>query len=444
MRKTTFYARLFTACICFMMSSLMMAQTAQQPWSIGVSVGKAAYNGDLGNGFFNFDQAFHGNVGINVNRYMSRFIDLSANMTYGRHGYWKDPNYNFLSMLTQGNLALNLKLNNGAILPEASKVAPYIFAGIGFANYTPVDDRATKGTDFSMPLGLGANLAVSDKVSVFWQSSYNFTSGDDSDIMIGDVDNNNMVRGNDAFMIHQIGMKFNLGKMVDTDGDGIADKKDACPMVAGKTEFMGCPDTDGDGIIDSDDACPNVKGMMTHKGCPDTDGDGVVDSEDACPNKKGAMSMSGCPDSDNDGVADSKDKCPTVKGTKSNSGCPEVSQSALRVFKEALTGVHFETSKAVIKTSSYGILDKVVMVMKENPAYQLSIEGHTDSQGADASNMTLSDKRATAVMNYLSRKGVSTSRMSARGFGETRPIADNSTKEGRAQNRRVEFTVSFE
>ncbi len=440
MRKTIFLP-LF---LCFFWANTSLtAQTADAPWSIGVSLGKAAYNGDIGNGFFNFDQAFHGFVGLNVNRYMSNWVDLSLNGTYGRHGYM-EYNENFLTMLTQMNLAVNLKMNNGVLLSEDAKFAPYFFTGLGFVNYTPVEDRGTKGTDFSVPLGVGANYAVSDKVSIFWQSSYNFTGGDDSDNMMGDANTSNMVRGNDAIMLHQVGVKFNLGKKaVDTDGDGIADKKDACPMTAGVATFGGCPDTDGDGIMDKEDQCPSVKGTLAFNGCPDTDGDGIADAKDDCPNVKGTKAMKGCPDRDNDGVSDKNDRCPNVKGVASNNGCPEISESTRSIFREALTGIHFETAKAVIKPSSYAILDKVVRVMKDNPSYQLSIEGHTDSQGNDASNMTLSEKRATSVMNYLTRKGVKASRMTARGYGETKPVASNDTKQGRAQNRRVEFSVTF-
>jgi hypothetical protein len=107
----------------------------------------------------------------------------------------------------------------------------------------------------------------------------------------------------------------------DTDGDGIYDKDDACPEVAGLAQFNGCPDTDGDGI-DSEDACPEVAGLAALNGCPDTDGDGVADKDDACPDVAGLVALKGCPDADGDGVADKDDKCPTVAGPKDNAGCP--------------------------------------------------------------------------------------------------------------------------
>jgi len=81
--------------------------------------------------------------------------------------------------------------------------------------------------------------------------------------------------------------------------------------------------------------------------------------------------------------------------------------------------------------------------MKDNPSYKLTIDGHTDSQGDDGKNLTLSQKRAEAVKKYLTDRGVEASRLTAQGFGETKPKDTNDTSAGRANNRRVEFTVEF-
>ena len=114
-----------------------------------------------------------------------------------------------------------------------------------------------------------------------------------------------------------------------------------------------------------------------------------------------------------------------------------------KIFAQALQGIQFESGKNVIKKSSYSILDKVVKVMKENPSYNLEINGHTDSQGAAATNLELSQKRSDAVQAYLTKGGVEASRLTAKGFGETMPVADNATAAGKAKNRRVEFKVNF-
>lgn len=234
----------------------------------------------------------------------------------------------------------------------------------------------------------------------------------------------------------------------DGDGDGVADKNDKCPSVAGAKSNNGCPlDSDGDGITDDKDQCPNEKGTVADGGCPekDSDGDGVKDKFDQCPTVKGLAELAGCPDkdSDGDGIVDRSDKCPTVAGIKENAGCPEVKAEVKQVFKEALQGIQFETGSAIIKSTSNTILDKVVKVMNDNKEFNLLINGHTDNVGADALNLSLSQKRADAVKSYLVSKGINAAKMTATGYGETQPVSENTTANGRAQNRRVEFLVKF-
>ncbi|MFA9390494.1 MAG: thrombospondin type 3 repeat-containing protein [Prolixibacteraceae bacterium] len=229
----------------------------------------------------------------------------------------------------------------------------------------------------------------------------------------------------------------------DTDEDGIQDSEDKCPTEKGLATLNGCPDTDGDGISDSEDECPTVKGTTQFKGCPDTDGDGIKDSEDRCPQLKGTASTKGCPDRDNDGVADNEDKCPEIAGILANKGCPDVQDETKKIFDQALTGIRFDTGKDVIQSGSFAILNQVVKVMNDHPDYELEINGHTDSQGDATKNLTLSQKRADAVKKYLNDKGITASRLTAKGFGVTKPIADNTTPEGRSKNRRVEFKVNF-
>ncbi len=242
------------------------------------------------------------------------------------------------------------------------------------------------------------------------------------------------------------------GCPVDTDGDGVPDFKDKCPDTpAGiKVDAKGCPlDKDGDGVADYLDKCPDTpKGVkVDSNGCPlDTDGDGVADYLDKCPDtpKDVKIDTKGCPlDTDGDGVADYLDKCPTVAGTVANKGCPEVKAEAKKIFEQALQGVQFEPTKDVIKPASLPILDQVVKVLIDNPTYKLEINGHTDNKGVADKNMTLSQKRSDAVKNYLVQKGVAADRLTAKGFGQTMPVADNATNEGRTKNRRVEFKVSF-
>ena len=229
----------------------------------------------------------------------------------------------------------------------------------------------------------------------------------------------------------------------DSDGDGIPDPDDKCPNEAGLAEFNGCPDSDGDGIPDYDDKCPKEAGLAEFNGCPDTDGDGIPDYDDKCPKAAGTKQFEGCPDTDGDGVPDHEDRCPKVAGIKSNMGCPAVKKEVLKIFEKALTGIQFETGKAVIKPTSFKILDDVVKAMKENPEYNLEINGHTDNVGDPAKNLKLSEDRAASVRKYLIDKGVEDVRMVSHGYGDTQPVADNKTAAGKAKNRRVEFKVVF-
>ena len=204
----------------------------------------------------------------------------------------------------------------------------------------------------------------------------------------------------------------------------------------------GCPDADSDGVTDAKDLCPDTPAgvKVDANGCPlDTDGDGVADYLDKCPNVVGVPLHEGCPDTDGDGVPDYKDKCPTVAGPVENNGCPEDA----KVLVESLEGIQFEFDSDAIKAESYATLDKAAETMKAHPEYNLDIAGHTDNIGTDTYNQGLSERRAASVVKYLTNKGIDASRLKSEGFGETKPIADNETVEGRAQNRRVEFKVLY-
>ncbi|MCE9540354.1 MAG: DUF5723 family protein [Bacteroidetes bacterium] len=112
-------------------------------------------------------------------------------------------------------------------------------------------------------------------------------------------------------------------KGLDKDKDGIADKKDDCPEIAGLKELKGCPDKDNDGISDKNDLCPDEFGSVMQNGCPDKDGDGVSDKSDECPEQSGLSEFKGCPDKDKDGVIDKEDMCPEEKGLPELKGCPD-------------------------------------------------------------------------------------------------------------------------
>lgn len=237
--------------------------------------------------------------------------------------------------------------------------------------------------------------------------------------------------------------------LVDTDEDGIYDDVDKCPTQAGLVKYEGCPipDSDGDGINDELDKCPTQAGVAKYDGCPipDSDGDGINDEEDKCPTQAGPANRDGCPatDRDNDGIIDDEDRCPDIAGIAANKGCPEVPANVSKSLGLAAGGISFGATNATLTTRSNTSLDKLVTLMNENPGLSIRVDGHTDNAGNDDTNMKLSEDRAEAVKTYLVNKGISADRITTEGFGETMPIADNSTAAGRAKNRRIEIKVMY-
>jgi len=273
------------------------------------------------------------------------------------------------------------------------------------------------------------------------------------------------------------GYAFDKKEFPDRDKDGIYDRDDECPDDPedkdGFQDLDGCPDHDNDqdGILDINDACPNdpedFDDFEDEDGCPeegpapapdeplDTDGDGCVDAVDSCPNDPedfdGFQDDDCCPDpdNDNDGYADSIDQCPMEAEVwnrhEDEDGCPDEGEPIVRPKGnkiELLERVHFEFDKAIIKQRSYPILQLVAAVLKANTRItRLRVEGHTDAKGTDVYNQELSQARAASVATFLINEGISANLLEPVGYGESIPIATNMTDEGRALNRRVEFTI---
>ncbi|MDE1207815.1 OmpA family protein [Tenacibaculum larymnensis] len=343
----------------------------------------------------------------------------------------------------------NVKYDLNNLIGNTGWWDPYVYVGGG---YTSLADEG----EGMLNAGAGFNVWFNDNLGM------NFQTGGKKEFAD---------KVQDHFQ-HSIGLVFKFGGK-DTDGDGVYDKDDACPEVAGLKEFNGCPDTDGDGIKDSDDACPEVAGLAALNGCPDADGDGIADKDDACPTEKGTKANNGCPDADGDGVVDGKDKCPNEAGpaanngcpwpdtdgdgvldkddkcpneagVASNNGCPEVviKEEAVKKLNEFARAIYFNSGKTSFRKGVTGKLDLIAGIMKEYPKANFSIQGHTDSSGSNSLNQRLSEKRAKAVLDYLITKGgIDSKRLTSAGFGEDYPIADNKTRAGRAENRRVEIKL---
>jgi len=245
----------------------------------------------------------------------------------------------------------------------------------------------------------------------------------------------------------------------DADDDGFTDDIDECVNEAEDFDDFedadGCPevDNDMDGVLDADDDCPleleDLDEFEDTDGCPDPDNDqdGLADVDDTCPVEAGPEATGGCPDKDGDLVPDSRDRCPEkarnpkIAPEKSN-GCPaqRVALGAKKI--EIYDKVFFETGSAKIKEESNTLLDEIAEVLTENARIKkVQVEGHTDNVGNARFNTKLSEQRAQSVVDYLVGAGVEEERLVAKGFGPEKPIADNDTDEGKAENRRVEFNI---
>jgi OmpA-OmpF porin, OOP family len=231
----------------------------------------------------------------------------------------------------------------------------------------------------------------------------------------------------------------------------VLDPADQCPNTpAGQqVNATGCPlvvDSDNDGVSNDKDRCDNTPvGMAVDaSGCPiDSDGDGVTDASDQCAHTPRGETVdgTGCPvrDSDGDGIADKLDRCPNTPHSVvvGSDGCVIVFVEGKK--NVVLQGVTFLAGRAELTIDAKKVLDLVAQSLNNSPEVTFEIQGHASSDGADAYNLRLSERRAASVRAYLISKRVAANRMTSKGYGETMPIADNATKEGRDQNRRVEL-----
>ncbi len=243
----------------------------------------------------------------------------------------------------------------------------------------------------------------------------------------------------------------------DTDGDGVAGAADRCPNEAETVNDFddtdGCPDAgdaDGDGRRDDVDTCPDagedLDGFMDDDGCPDADNDsdGLTDDRDRCPTQAGPAENYGCPDSDEDGdgVVYRVDVCPNEPGATKFDGCKTKRRVSLRDGSVIiLEPVFFKSDKDQVDRRSFGLLDNVASLLSDHSELSIQIEGHTDDRDGEDHNKQLSQRRADSVRAYLVGRGIAEARLTAAGFGEERPVADNKRSRGRSKNRRVAFVV---
>ncbi|MCB4798182.1 OmpA family protein [Neotamlana laminarinivorans] len=457
-------SRLLLAMLLVLGYSNANAQDQNNPWqiTIGANAVDAYPSGDgvVGNAQFGetiFDEYFnaadHWNIlpslsTISVSRYINNGFSLGVTGSLNKIENWGDvvgsdpEEVNSVSDLSYYALDGTIKYN----FLEGTTIDPYLGVGGG---YTWIDDigagtlNGTVGLNvwFTENIGLTLQSSYKHAFEDYLQTHFQHTAGISIRFGGTDTDGDGIYDKDDA--CPEVAGLEAFNGCPDTDGDGIEDSKDDCPNEAGLAELNGCPDSDGDGVADKDDNCPTVAGLAALAGCPDADGDGVTDADDACPDVAGPAANKGCPwpDTDGDGVLDKDDKCPEVKGTVANAGCPEVTEEVQKTLNEYAKTILFDTGKATIKSQSEAVLGDIIGILKEYPTAKFTVEGHTDSVGSEKLNQRLSDSRANSVKEYLVSHGIDAFRLSALGYGESKPIDTNKTRAGRANNRRVEINL---
>lgn len=333
-------------------------------------------------------------------------------------------------------------------------------------NNTEIDAKGTYGDDGDrdyireqfIPVGAGVKFKLSDRINFDLGYNMYFIDGDNLD--------GTYAKGTskDKFSYAYGGLEFSLGSSAKPNLDWVNpvalmydELKD--PTLRQEVEAL-------KGRVSTIEA--TVNDLLK-----DSDGDGVADKLDKCPNTEAGVKVdgSGCPlDVDADGIVDSKDACPTEKGTAEYNGCP-----ATAMVGESEM-IQFEFNSSVLRTSAYPVLDKWSAALRSGaagttapttgadtaatdtaaadtaaaatttttPAAPMAVssillEGHASAEGTEEYNMQLSVDRANSVKTYLVNSGVDASKISTKGFGETRPVTSNATEAGRSKNRRVEI-----
>ena len=488
--------KLLYLCIYILTISAANSQTQDKKWNVGLHGGITQYNGDLGRDWYETKNTAYAFGGISISRYLGKLFDANLLLSKGTIGYNDGTSSSFKSDFNAASI--NLRFN--IVAPEYV-IRPYVFAGVGAVLFDNQLNFHQEKYDYILPTaGAGINFRLSPEIMLNLQETFMFSNKDRRD---GVDDGTTDFKSKDSYLTHMVGVTFNMGNSKDSDQDGVSDKRDTCadtpngvavdktgcpldkdndgvadyldgcPNVAGTVALNGCPDKDNDGVEDSKDRCPDQAGVMSLMGCPDADKDGVADlddkcantkagtkvdakgcavdsdrdgitdDEDRCPDAAGVPALKGCPDADGDGIADLDDKCPAVKGTAANKGCPEIPRTEINKITLIGSKLFFENNSDKLKVASLTQLDELSKILLKYEGASLTIEGNTDSVGKDDFNMTLSQKRTESVKQYLVGKGISETRLTAIGNGETKPVASNKTALGRAKNRRVELKTNY-
>jgi OmpA-OmpF porin, OOP family len=339
--------RLHVLGLCFCLSPLLLS--AQIRWEGGFAFGAAGYQGDLAPQWYPALSQAELAYGLLLRRYVSPQWALRLDVVYaeisGSDQDFRDRSYHlrnfrFQTPTARAGVSLEWEPLGRRRYPHPYTIraigfSPYLSAGAGALYADPQPDFSQRLTDrfdayvhqdqkqnqafgsLYAAMGLGVKLDISPRfalgVEVVTQTA--FTDYLDGVSMAGNPNANDW----QPYALLTLSLRPGLK---DSDGDGIVDKLDLCPLVKGHWTAQGCPDQDGDGVEDLEDRCPFEPGPARLNGCPDTDGDGTPDIDDRCPLEPGPAHLRGCPDTDGDGLADLDDFCPRLPGPIGRYGCP--------------------------------------------------------------------------------------------------------------------------
>ncbi len=342
MKKLSYTVLIVVTCIC--------ALQAQPKWEWGLFLGGANYLGDLVETKMPIWEETQPAGGLSLAYTPNQQLFFQTSVFYARlkgddknfmnAEISKDRSFKFESQILEVALQARYEpfgkrrfIKNQ---PFKGIITPYLFGGIGLAwiDASPDFSNADRGPYFiliqedkaaalnkprlTIPMGAGLKLDLGKNTAIMFDVGFRtaFTDLLDGISHTANPDKNDWYLFGGVTLAKRIGYK-------DYDNDGIVDKEDACPRLAGVLSARGCPDTDGDGVEDLEDLCPDQAGVFELNGCPDRDGDMVMDMEDECPDRRGRGTTNGCPDADNDGIKDLLDECPWEAGTKLLAGCPD-------------------------------------------------------------------------------------------------------------------------
>ena len=407
-------------------------------------------------GYATFDSTFQlddgipieGRVGLNFFRY------VGIEGTYGKvlADHETDPDRDFPLDHWSADLIFNI-LPNGTI-------NPYVLGGYGQLNLDQPNGNRTDMQGWEYGGGLKIALARMTSTRIDLRLEAREVMVENKAPLDDEGENTNHFFATAGIQVTLFGHenKEAWEATQDDDKDGVPNGADLCPQtpLGAQVDAKGCPfDADNDGVLSGIDKCEGTPegAIVDASGCPkDADNDGVPDGLDACANTPAgtAVDASGCPrDSDGDGVMDGYDKCEgTPKGVKVDEhGCPlpenKMEQELVETGVISLNNIYFDSGTARLKPESFDVLNTVADVLERWPSLKFEIGGHADSQGPDDYNLELSRKRAHAVLEYLLEHdpNLHFEQFFVKGYGESQPVAPNTTAAGRAQNRRVEFKV---